>query len=112
MKMPFFKKNGKQRSGPGLLKRFLRRFGRNPYADWTAMLVISAALAVTLALLSLAKFINFEAELAKKSAAPKGEASQTMNVQVLDKVLGDFDAAAARHANLLRGYDGPGDPSL
>ena len=103
----FSKKPKKVRLEDGLLQKI----GNDAYVDW--LIVFSTAVILVVVLVSVGVFKYFY--LTNADANPPVVNLQkgiTGDAKTLTDVISNFDSKAAAHASLLRGYVGPGDPSL
>jgi hypothetical protein len=114
MKLPNIlksKKNGNQASANQTAVRTLvHRVARDPYVDWVIIFASSIVIAVALVILSICAYLNMDSNSA--SAITQNGSTATIDTKALMKVLGKFDDRATERAALLRGYNGPSDPSM
>ena len=93
-------------------KKLLLRIGMDPFVDWSIILALFLALAVAG---TIAGWKDFDAIDAAVSAPPAPAAQKgltILDVRALNSALQSLDSRAADRAALLKGYSGPGDPSL
>jgi hypothetical protein len=110
MKLPHLKnskKTGKSSSSGALL----HAIGRDPHQDWAFIFGITVFSIVVLIFLGFLTFLDAGAKL-KESSVSTAAAPITFDAKSLTALLGQFDVRADERMRLLKGYDGPGDPSL
>jgi hypothetical protein len=110
MKLPHFPRKHIHDVTSG--RSVFRRVARDAYIDWTGIFIISLLTALFLMGLGLNTFLNLDARMSEKQSSAKTNVSISIDTRILDSVLGDFDARAKTHDELISGYSGPGDPSI
>ena len=113
MKLFKFKSSSKHKestTGRG----FFRRIAHDAFVDWTLSIVVSLVLAAALSAVGVMSYLDMDAQIAAKTSASasKSAAAASVDTRTLDAVLKQFGDRATLRADLLRGYSGPGDPSL
>jgi hypothetical protein len=114
MKLPNFlksKKNSSRASGNGVAGRtIIHRVARDPYVDWAIITTVSVLVGAALVILSIRTFLNMGSQTAPEAvgSAP----SVVIDTKPLMTILGQYDDRATERAALLKGYNGPGDPSI
>ncbi|MFA6554561.1 MAG: hypothetical protein WCS89_03570 [Candidatus Paceibacterota bacterium] len=89
-----------------------RRIGKDSHVDWAIIVGISFIIMLTLIFLSLSKYRYFDVSLKNRISTTKPQDSSMVDTQTLDGVLKVFEEKANIRAGLLKGYNGPGDPSI
>jgi len=89
-----------------------RRIAKDPFVDWSGILILSFITALWLIVLGLFTYIDMNRQLSDQvgASAPAGAAS--LNAKLLDQVIANFDSRASDQKDILKGYSGPSDPSI
>ncbi|MDE2040976.1 MAG: hypothetical protein KGI59_01120 [Patescibacteria group bacterium] len=87
------------------------QMGRDPYADWMMILAVSLMVAVALIGTGVSTYVSMGAKLVA-SSQPKTATASTIDTDRLTRVLGQWNDRTAESLQVVRGYSGPGDPSM
>ena len=89
-----------------------RRIGKDPHVDWAIIFTVAFILAVGLALLGAGTYAGVGDSMASAVSTATSSSAYSIDTQALNRVLGAYDSQQGLRTDLLRGYAGPGDPSL
>ena len=91
-------------------RTIIHRVARDPYVDWAVITAVSVLVGAALVILSIRVFLDMDSQTAPEAAGKVS--SVVIDTKPLMTILGQYDDRAAERAALLKGYDGPGDPSI
>lgn len=107
-----FNKNKKQSSIlPTMQGTTLHKIGRDHYFDWAAMFTISTIIVFCLVVWGIYVYVNIESRLVSASTLNTAKKPETVNEQVLERIIDRYTLRATERAILLKGYGGFGDPA-
>lgn len=90
---------------------FRARITRDPYLDWTVIFFFSVLVALILLLSGISVYMGEDQALSVQIT--EGRANSTsIDTKGLAQVLQEFQNREVLRTDLMRGYSGPGDPSL
>lgn len=89
-----------------------RRIWNDPYLDWSVMLAFTVVLSVGIVFLGYSVYARVHSSLAAPLSSTELTDKSALDVEMLSKVLGDFNARSVENAKVIRGEGIPGNPSM
>lgn len=91
-------------------RALLHQVARDPYVDWAIIFGIAFIVALCLVADGVYTYLNLDSQLGSPTESQVGTAA--VDTKTLTQVLGQYDGRSSARTDLLRGYAGPGDPSI
>ncbi|MBU6427348.1 hypothetical protein KGQ27_03925 [Patescibacteria group bacterium] len=93
-------------------RSFAKNLSSDPYTDWALTVAVAFVIAVVMIFFGLTDYGRAaRGDILGTVVAPK-KIEDVFDTTALTQTLRAIDARAAERQSLLRGYSGPGDPSL
>ena len=90
----------------------VREGGRNPYVDWTMIIIVSFIVAVLLVINSFSLFQRVKNGDIQSKEPVVTVTTNTFDVEGLDNIIGKFGAKADMNIQIKKSYHSVADPSI
>lgn len=97
---------------PSFWQGSMARIGKDPMTDWAFILIASVVILIALIGLDIYSYYSVSYKLNNAKQAGTISADNQSKVKALDEALNNFNIRANEHVDIMRGYPGPGDPSI
>ena len=89
-----------------------RRIAADPFVDWFLIFIIFFIMLCSFGAVGYKEYSSVTSIISGQASPVAQKDAVILDTKLMGGVLQDFDARAAERAGLLKGYSGPGDPSL